>query len=275
MSKKIINHDIRSVNGKHIELPCWKGGEDDVVRELAIPDVYVTSTTQKYPIGTKFVDDDRVFHYGYLHTDEDVGGARAGQGLGNLNECKSTTTDAVEHAIGATAITIEDTASTVNEWAGGFFCPMSSPYGITYRVLSNTVQDGEHSILTLERGLVVAVAASTADCRLNANQYSKLLTTRASGRHYVSFMGCSPIQPVASSYQWVQTWGPCNVMGGDEIPGSENGLRMGQFNIDGTLVWDAWAGQSANQGHQLAGYVINSTGTGTTASWFIYLMVAR
>ena len=260
-----------------IDTPTWYEGQKGWGNHHE-PDVYVATTNADYPIGTKFIDGERVYYYGYMHTDEDAAGtARAGQGICNIEQESKPTTTAVEHAIGERTISLVDTTSTVNQWAGGYFCPMASPYGITYRIVSSTANDGTNATITLERekGLVTAVAASTADCRLNALAYKKLCSTWSAGRYYVSFMGLTPIQETASTYQWIQTWGPANVMGGDEVPGSGNSLRSGMFNIDGTLIWSGDPIWSDTGGAQYIGYLISSTGAGTSASWFVYLMIAR
>src|SRR4030066_783662 len=66
-----INHDIRSNNGRYIQMPVWHAGEPiDVWGKLAIPNPHANSsvgdTTQHYPHGTRFVDGDRTFYYGYV-----------------------------------------------------------------------------------------------------------------------------------------------------------------------------------------------------------------
>ena len=240
------------------------------------PDVYVLDVNQQYPIGTKFVDGERTWMYGYVSTDEDLG-ERAGNGLLNIGEELVQATAAVTHAIGAREIAMVDTGSaTANEYAGGYFMCRTHPT-ITYRILSNTVASASAFTITLERGLVVAIAASQ-NVRLNPNQYKNLCTSRSSGRYECSIMGCGMVIPVASRYQWIQTWGPIAIVGGDEVAGATGGLRMCQFNIDGTLVWNGWSGTVGTAtGLPYAGYLISDTkGTGSdVASWHTFLMLNR
>ncbi len=264
-----FTQNIVHKEGKSIVLPVWSEG-DAKYGELAHPDVYVLDTYQKWPIGTKFVDGDRVYFYGYINTVEGTS-TKCGQGMFNIATGRVATQAAAIEPIGETEINMLDTVSTVNQYAGGYMMGRTHPT-ITYRILSNTVQDGTNAVFTLERGLVVAYAASQT-IRLYENPWRKLCSTVNAGRRDVSCMGIAPIVPVASRYGWFQTWGPANVLGGDEEPGGANSLRMGCFNIDGTLVWDGW---SSTEGQQMAGYIINDNDQASyVASWFVYLMIAR
>lgn len=266
MGASYVNQNIRAFNGKYVVLPVWKGADEDLDRPLTHPDVYVLDTSQEYPIGTKFVDGDRVFHYGYIYSD-DGAADRGGIGCGDLNEMKSTTTDAVVEDVGETEIVIEDSASTLNQWAGGYFWPYVAPYYTGYRVLGNTATSGGHVTLTLERGLLQATTASLALNELYANPYSKLDTCWVTGKDYTSCMGIALPTPVASRYMWLQTWGPCIVAGGDEEPGGTSQYRAAGINIDGTLVIP-----TQHYGQRI-GHVINSTSTSHVASHFVMLQI--
>lgn len=257
-------HTIISKDGKYIVLPVWVSGQEDLIN-LAHPDPYVTDAIQKYPIGTKFVDGDRVFHYGYCNDNSSVGG-RAMGGMMNVAVAKAITADAVIHAIEETEIVIEDTTSVVDQWAGGYFMPRVHPYS-SYRVISNTVSDGEHMTLTLERGLLTAMT-SGEDGFLNQNPYSKLSCQLPNaGKADTSAMGVNLVLAVAGTWMWVQTWGPCYISGGDELLGSGDTLREAYFHQDGTLMCPAAFGQT-----QRAGYAINECDG--TSTWFVQLQLA-
>jgi len=266
MAKVQVIQSIVAKNGKYIVLPVWVEG-DAGYGNLAHPDPYVLTSEQQYPIATKFVDGEKVFHYGYMYSDTGPQ-SRSGLGVVNLSEMVSHTTDAVVHAVGETEIVIEDALSTVNQWAGGTFMNYIAPYYTAHRILSNIVSDGEHSTLTLERGLIVAMTASLAGNETYANQYKKVGACWVTGDWDAPVVGVAIVATVASRYAWLQTWGPCIIAGGDEAPGSEAGYWAADFNIDGTLV-DHNGGRG-----RLAGYVLNNVGTSYTASHFIYLMLA-
>lgn len=253
-------------NGKYLVLPVWVEGDAGYGR-LAHPDVYVLEAQQKYPIGTKFVDGDRIFHYGYIYSDTGSY-PRGGSGLGDLNEMLVFTLDGAVEPIGETEIKIEDTNSTKDQWAGGLFWPYMAPYYTGHRILGNTLQDGEHVILTLERGLLVAMTAGLTLNELYANPYTKLNACIVTGDYSTSTMGILLPGPVASRYCWLQTWGPCIVAGGDEVPGSEAGYRACGINIDGTLVHPT--------GHdgQRIGHIINDTAATYIASHYVMLQIA-
>ena len=57
-----INHDLRSYDGRTIIMPAWKGGQGGF-GNLAIPDIGDTYSVQRYPVGTKLLDGERVFYY--------------------------------------------------------------------------------------------------------------------------------------------------------------------------------------------------------------------
>jgi len=261
-----MQQSIEMCDGQYLVLPKWKGGEANVNRGLTVPDVYVLDSTQKYPIGTKFVDGDRVFHYGYCYSNDSIG-TRSMGGMMNVAVAKAVTHDAVIEPVGETEIKIEDTTSTVNQWAGGYYMPRVHPYSC-YRVLSNTVSDGEHSILTLERGLLVATTASLASSYLNQNQYSKLSCQLPNaGKDDASVMGVNLANAIAGRWMWIQTWGPCYISGGDELLGVAGGDRDAKFHQDGTCMCPATVDQT-----QRAGYAINETDG--TSTWFVFLQLA-
>lgn len=264
-----LNHDVRCVDGKTIYLPNWKGGEDaaGLRGNLELPDVYVLDSVQKYPIGTKFVDSDRTFHYGYCYSKNSVAG-RASGGMKNVASVQETTTDAVIEPVGETEIVIEDTTSTLNQYAGGFFMPYVTTGLSTYRILSNTATSGGHVTLTLERGILVATTSGMT-VRLNQNKYSKLSCELPNaGAYYTSSMGVNLVEAEAGKWLWIQTYGDCYVHGGDELLGKDTTDRTGFFHIDGSLICPA-----TPTNDQIAGYAIDKTAS-DVSSWFVFLQLA-
>lgn len=260
---KTINNDVRQVNGKTIYLPPWKGGQSGE-GNLKIPDVYAKETSQTYPIGTKYVDGDRVFHYGYVDT-EDAAATKANIGLFCSVVAKdSLTLTDTAYAAGSTTIVIEDTTAVVNAYAGGFYMPRTNPYSC-FRVLESTVSDGTHVTLTLEDDTLSATTASQGSNKLCANPWSALGCSWAAGRDDVSWMGITLVDITTSRYQWVQSWGPCVVVPYNEELGASAGARQAVFHIDGTARLYV-----AN--YQIMGFAWPHTGT--TATWFMYLQVA-
>jgi hypothetical protein len=254
--------NIRHYNGKTIILPSWKGG-DKGHGNLAVPDVYDNETIQNYPIGTKFLDADRIFYYGY-NTTEDATATKANIGVFCAVVAKdSLTLTATAYAAGSTEIVIEDTAAAVNEYAGGLYMPRTNPYAC-FRVLENTVSDGEHVTLTLEHETMSATTASQGSNKLCGHPFSKVGCTWAAGRDDVSWLGVTLKDFATSKYQWYQTWGPALVVPYNEELGASAGARQAVFHIDGTSRLYV-----AN--YQIMGFAYPHTGT--TATWFMMLQV--
>lgn len=268
MAEIRIVQSLVAKDSKYIVLPVWKGGEDSIDRSLEVPDVYVLDAVQKYPIGTKFVDGDRVFHYGYCYSKSSDPG-RASGGMKNLAEVKETTTKALTvEPIGETEIEIVDTESALNQWAGGYYMPYVTTGLSTYRILSNTATSGGHVTLTLERGLLVASIAGMT-IRISQNQYSKLSCELPNaGAYYASSMGVNLVEAAAGRWLWIQTYGPCYIHGMDELLGKDTTDRTGFFHIDGSLICPA-----TPTNDQIAGYAINK-GDGTASAWFVFLQLA-
>lgn len=249
-------------NAKAIVLPVWVEG-DEYYGNLSQADPFQKDVYQGYPIGTKYIDGDRIFHYGYLDT-EDASATKANVGLfcSVVSKESQTITDSV-YAIGSTSIVIEDTTSVANAFAGGFYMPRTNPYSC-YRVLASSVSDGEHVTLTLERGILSAQTSSQGSNKLIANKYSAMGCSWAAGRDDVSWLGVTLVDTTTSRFQWVQSWGPCAVVPYNEEIGASAGARQAVFHIDGTA-------RSYVANYQIMGYGIPHSGT--TATWWINLQV--
>jgi len=268
MGANVINHDIRSVNGKYLVMPPYKAAQEGW-GNLAIPNVVLAGgdTSQAYPVNTKFVDFDRTFIYGYTYSKQSTA-VKTNLGLGNLNAPAIVTWGAATGAVGDTVCPIltstMDTYTTcaVNLFAGGYLMARTNPYGC-YRIISSTVYNGglvaTETDMTIEDSLQATVTASQASCFLAPNPYTKMHSYWAAGADdSVSFVGVTLIDPIASTYQWVQTWGPVMMLGGENAGKAAN-LREQFFAMDGTLIAGAEADRSTTAQHQRAGFIIEYT----------------
>ena len=257
--QQLVAHD-----GQYIFLPPWVAGEVGY-GNVAKPDVFATTTVQQYPINTRYVDGDRLFKYVY------VGGVDGTYTKANIGlycavvENASVTTGTTASVVGDTTQQIADATAAVNKYAGGFWMPRVNPYS-SYRVLSNTVSDGTHVTLTLERAIITAIGAAQASCHLMENPYSDARCTWAAGRDDVGFLGITLLDTILTTYQWVQVAGPCHVVPYNEEMGAAANVQQGSFHIDGTVIAHAAAAR------QHMGYAMPHTGT--TSTWFIMLQVA-
>lgn len=275
-----IVQSLVAIEGKYVVMPPWKEGQSGW-GNIARPNVHKAGgdSSMVYPINTKFVDFDRTFIYGYMHT-KDAAAVKSNVGLCNLSLVETITWGATagvagDILVGILASTLDsETAAAADIFAGGYLMPRTNPYS-NYRIVKNTAYNGgrvsgEMDITIEDDGLVAAVIASVASCFLDRNPYVKLCSSWAAGREYVSWMGVTLIDPTASTYQWVQTWGPVH-MPSDEVLGSENNYREARFAIDGSIL-----GITATFiPHQRAGYAIPSSGTGTAMVWLIQLQLER
>ena len=261
MAISVLQKLIRS-DGKSIILPTWVGGQEGYGL-ASIPDVYVKDSYQVYPAGTVFLDGDRVFHYGYVDT-EDASATKANIGLFcSVVSSESVTMYAAVYAVGVTEVVILDASATVNQYAGGFFMPRTNPYSC-FRILSNTVSDGTNVTLTLERGTLSATTSSQGSNKVIGNKWSKMGCSWAAGRDDVSWLGITLVDVTTSRWQWVQSYGPCAVVPYNEEIGASAGARQAVFHIDGTA-------RSYVANYQLMGFGIPHSGT--TSTWWIQLQV--
>lgn len=279
MPSNYVNHDIRSNNGKYILMPPYKAGQEGW-GNLKIPNVYTAGgdTAALYPVGTKFVDFDRDFIYGYQYGEFNTT-TKANIGLFNWAEDEIITWGATagvagDTLVGILASTLDiETTAAANIFAGGYLMPRTNPYSC-YRIVSNTAYNdgrvtGEMDIV-LETGLTAAVTASQASGFLNKNPYVKMYKSWAGGAENTSVIGVTLIDPTDSTYQWVQTRGPVYVPG-DEQMGSADNLRVAYWHKDGSIRAGTGPTWSATQQQQYAGYCIPNTGTTPLMSWLLMM----
>lgn len=270
MPKIGLDYDIAVHDGRYIILPPWTEGEEGW-GNLALPDVLVQDSTQNYPIGTKYVEDDRVFRY-----------CKAGSALTAMKAAhqgakpSEFNTDANPYAIGATVITILDTGSAsnrpVNYYAGGYLWIMDTETGGAFRmhrILSSTVGNGTSIALTLETGLKIAVVA-TEWITAWPSIYSNILGTTSTKMSMV----CVALIPVTSGrWFWGQTWGPCFGTSYNIVPGVDANQRDVFFNTDGALKAgdDMDFGTSGNPVFQRAGFILTNTTDGGDQFYMLQL----
>ena len=278
-----INHDLRVLDGKYIQMPVWFSGEPDtgVWGKLALPNPHARSSVgdvaQLYPHGTRFVDGDRTFFYGYMGTVYTAN--KANVGVFNGSEMDTVTFGATagvagDTVVGVLASTMDvDTTPARDDFAGGWFMPRTNPYS-SYRVLKSTTATGGRTSgdvdLTLDYGLVEAVTASVASCFLNKSEYKNLIQHWAGGIDYATCPGVTLIDPIASTWQWIQSWGPCYVVPYNEEIGAVALSHTCFFHIDGTIRLVTLT-PTASQ--QIAGYMLPSSGSSFGSTWLIRLQI--
>ncbi len=281
MTDKYIQ-SLVAKDGKYIVLPIPVSGQEGFA-SLAHPNPHQNSsvgdTQQQYALSCTFVDGKRVFQYGYVN--QVVTGNKANIGLFNINEQDTCTIGATAGVKGDTVIGVLANTLDVDQtpekdfFAGGWFLPRTNPYS-SYFVLASTVSGGGRTAgevdLTIEHGLVEAVSAGQASCFLNRSEYTKLSQQWAGGINYATCPGITLIDPIAGTWQWMQSWGPCYVVPYNEEIGATLGDHDAFIHIDGTIKVQTRASGALNQ---RVGYMLPSAGSGASSTWLIKLQIDK
>ena len=216
------NHDIRSVGGKYIQMPAPKAGQVGW-GNLTIPSPYTQTAAQIYPIGTKFVDDDRVFRYlqvgeaspvGHpLQTHNRFGTATSGDGI-----TAETGTIQAAGVVGDTYLTLTDrgSATPANVFAGGYVTIYWE--FLVRRIESNTAEDDPSAGLFrvyLDTPLDIAVSGSSV-VTCYRDRYADVRRHVGGNAELFSPVVAVPNRTITDTYYaFGQTWGPCGVAGVD------------------------------------------------------------
>lgn len=272
-----INHDLRSVDGKTIYQPPEYGGASGQ-GNLALPNVFQEDEVAQYPIGTRYVNGERVYHY-YKAGDTIL------RTLSSLvsNQAMLNTAVNTNGAVlaGVSKIKIDGTSTGVpaaNFYAGGYMLIIGASYynRITIRIVSSLraeLTPSPYAVeLTLEQPLPFDVGDDTS-VEIFPNRYSSCITCfGGSGIDGTAWtqVGVPARKMTSGFYGWVQTWGPAPLSYTGTDP-STPGNRMVCFASDGCIapVGDWW-GASTPTSMQMAGYCI---GPNSTGGLWIYLMI--
>jgi hypothetical protein len=224
---KKINHKLIAHDGRYIVLPPGMGSQD--LPNLSIPDnIFTPDTTQKYPLGTKFVSGIRVYYYckAYGDVDPEWGCYKAKKtNTVAVAPTQSTTIDPetglAAGVIGSYEVTVTiDTeighlatgVLSKDELAGGFIVigngtsqhPQMAMI-VSHPALTTT---GGSLTLRLDMKLGVAVTAATTTIELMESPFIDVKAD-GSGGDYVTFIGQPACSASTGEYFWCQTWGPC------------------------------------------------------------------
>jgi len=231
-----VNHDLRSVDGKHIQMPPWFAGEADegVWGNLKIPDVYTSTVAPSYPRGTIFRDGLRTFIYS-RHSSA-TPSKRAGYLVKTTAAHYDISNGVISGASGASTVNITYSGCTVNKYAGGFLGIKGTVYRSCY-IISNTVaatigSDSNVVIFTVDGSWPTALA-TTDDVVLTEHPYKEVVT-HLTGLDTAMWMGVlMDDQIAASEYGWLQTWGPNNMMHPHNSWEGADGEQLQVYGIHG------------------------------------------
>ena len=270
----VINHDLRVVDGRTLVMPAWKGGQKGW-GNLTPPDIRDTDSVQKYPVGTKLLDNERVFYYAKASS---VGVSKTDYGVKNgLRQHIAYTTIAAVAVAGAKVIVIDvDTDDynsgviAANELAGGYVVVFNhDDDAFVCRILENTATSGAGEMtLTLQDELPVALAINVDHAECMAHP----------------FFGCEwnedPKEPVvgvahakvtANYWFWLQTWGLCWLSPQGDL-GAEDSGHQATFRYNGNVQMHTYDDAYMTKA-QHAGFVMAYAVAGTQGAPFIMLQI--
>ncbi len=249
-----VTHDIRSNDGAVVYLP--KNPEAESLPNLAIPNPYVPTSAQQYPLGTRAVIGERSFHYGKASTDGTGPNSRLVQngniynddGLQDAWEGSST---AVAAAVGDETIIFADTNSNhvANFFRRGWIIMFYSGDTMTHQILGNTAA-GTTTTLTLVDPVVVADSDGAIFSTIHPSIYSKMRMRAAGFSTQAAIVGAALREFTASYYGWIQTWGPVYVVATVTF-GNASYERMCTAAYDGSVRPTSYATAEQRIGHLL------------------------
>lgn len=269
----IKNHDLRVLDGRTIVMPAWKGGQSGF-GNLKIPDIRDVDTIQQYPVGTKLLDNERVFYYAKA----------AGNGVTATGKAVK---QVYPQAVGFRAITVAQVAGdkeivfvtaspdgfggagtvTEDELAGGFIIvfPGNNDEFVS-RIVSNTLAATASMTVTLQDEIPTTVAIGEhAECM--ANQFLNLETHV--GNIHTPAAGVSHVKVTAGQWFWVQTWGPTWISPASGVLGAGQEFEV-RFYDDGALRDED---STYNEGFQRAGYGLARAPGGGQGAPFFFLQI--
>lgn len=225
-------------------------------------DFYEQSETSNFRIGTRRVQDERVFRY--MKAGANAIG-RPMWGCQNMNiynndnlqdtwEGSSTGTQ----DIGDLTITIADTIHGLNHFAGGWVTAFYAINTRIYRIRASTATAGGVVVLTLWDPIREAMSATFMT--VHPSIYTKVERVHGGGDTHAATVCVSPIPVTANWHFWGQTWGPCYCTPSGVAPGTGAYERMLQFNYDGSVSLHGAFG--AGSYAQFAGYLLEVTQSG-------------
>lgn len=274
MTKK--NTDLRSVDGHTVYLPQEIGG-DVGAGNIALPNIYVEDSVQKYPIGTRLEMGERTFRY-----------YKAGAAITYLNsaiistDCRKGNTvnsyDTSQAAgVGTAANPLKVDGSSAGDPALNYYAGHSAVIYVAtalgirqMQVLSSSasaLDDGTQTVeLVLDQATPMAIAANTgidffpskfADC----NSCFQGQDDARNGLFY-AFVGIPMAIMTDGYWGWCQTAGPVFVVNTATQMGDLTADRTAIFSSDGSIK----PIDEASVSEQIAGFTLADT-DGSGSEW--------
>jgi hypothetical protein len=192
---------------------------------------------------------------------------------------------AINHAIGERDIVLTAAGVTKDEFSGGYMMIHVGTHQQFRGVVGNTATNGVGTVtFTLDAGL--SVACTTQWTEVLQSPYANVKLTAGpsgglSGDDYSSVAGIpNVITAAANQYVWLQTWGPIwiNPHGASlQDAGITGGERKLVFDVEGSVCIedDVAHGPGADgDEHQIAGFIIDRSASGTSGPPLVMLQIS-
>lgn len=225
---------------------------------------------QNYRAGTRLAIDERVYRYAHVDAERK---ARPAYGVFPKMTTSETgapqaDADAGDYVVYCTAVA----GVGVDDYAEGYLevWGIDPNFGLMYKIKSNTVAaaPGATFAITLYDALVADVAIATETLRLFQNPYLNVVSMRqrqidgvATDWRKVSAIGVPNRFIPADKWGWIQTWGPCVIVGDSGTEGVADSERCMQFGDNLSVLRLRDLGDGLGR-HQIGGFVLPPTTDG-------------
>jgi len=256
---------------------------------LGVPNVLVADSAQKYPLGTKFVNGDRVYHYarasGTVHPYWGAYKAKKTNTVA-VAPTQSTTKQAdgtLPGVVGSYHVTVTIDAEigvlttgvlSKDELAGGYIVVGNGANQdpqmcliVSHPALATT---GGSLTLELDMPLAIVVTVGTTTIELMESPFYNLKADGAGGA-YVTYIGIPASIASSGQYFWLQTWGPCWITSNGNTCNSAGDRTIVFASQDGAVV--SSDDITVESGMQIAGIALDMSGDGASNAPFVLLQI--
>lgn len=250
-----------SFNPKIVTFPNKVTGKLRIGNTAADYGVYGTGTVQKFELGTRYPQDDRVWRYG-----------RAGSALNGQRGAFDYGTFFAENTVEAAVIgqmyvkiTTDATSGSVtngfgvkNNMVGGYFSQPDGTNRQFRRITGHLAGASGATIKVYLDGPLTRAMVTNSFVEWCPNPYRDL---RQAGGTNRAVMGVPTTTIVSGSFGWFQTWGPCWLAQNAAADFGGANDQMARFHEGGNIE-DADTHSNA----QIAGFIMGTRSSGNWAN---------
>ena len=175
---------------------------------------YDTHTTQQASLGTRAqLIDGRVYHYAKNGAVALTVGKLCQTAVEVANNAEGLAVATTAAAAKSVTVTLGATAATADQFKDGYMVLQDGggENGHYYSIATHPAADASATLaVQLKHGLATAITSGTEEAGLYKNMYQDIIVfpTTVTGAP----VGVPNVDIAASSYGWIQTWGPCAIL---------------------------------------------------------------